>query len=130
MLINGTFAPAAGGSADAVPLCWWQGWSGGWYVSSVMALQRVSCAAPGHFLLVRRTPIGQRIPLMVGWSRNIEPALCREFADPLMAAVRAGANEIHVNLVGEELWQHEEAAVDIARGWDLSVFDDLAGAIH
>ena len=122
MLINGFFAPAAGGSANSIPLCWWQGWSGRWYVTSRMALSRRACDAPGVFVLVRRGEDGFASPLAVGSSDDIERTLRGEAAEALAAAAGAGANEIHVNLVGSGRAERDHAAFDIARAWTVPVW--------
>jgi hypothetical protein len=122
MLINGFCAASAGGSATAVPLCWWQGWSGRWYVASAMPLARLSCAAPGFFLLVNRSSAGCRTPVTLGCSDNVEGTLTGECADGLHRAIRAGANEVHVNLLADGAAERETAVTDIARGWNVPLW--------
>lgn len=122
MLINGFFTAAAGGSADAVPLCWWQGWSGYWYVTSTMPLRRRSCDAPGLFVLAHRDAIGNCTPVVIGTSPDIEHTLSGPAVTTLEAAVRAGANELHVNLVGSTPADWDRAAFDIARAWNVPVW--------
>lgn len=121
MLINGYFASAAGGSASAVPLCWWQGWTGRWYVTSKMAIDRRACDAPGFFVLARGGREGCPIPLAVGVAADIEATLAGPAAGSLGGAVAAGADEIHVNLAGTSPLEHETAAFDIARAWNVPV---------
>lgn len=122
MLINGFCTAAAGGSARAVPLCWWQGWSSRWYVTSAMPVRRLSCAAPGFFLLVNRSRSGSLTPVTLGCAENIEDTLTRDCADGLAQALEAGANELHVNLLAGEAADREAAVKDIARGWNVPLW--------
>lgn len=129
MLINGYCAASAGGSSRSVPLCWWQGFSGLWYVTTAMPLDRMSCASPGFFLLVNRSRSGGFTPVTLGCSEDVEETLTRTCLSGLTRAVLAGANEVHVNLLGADPSQREAAVSDIARGWDVPLWDWNGGRL-
>lgn len=119
MRIDGFCAASAGGSADAVPLYWWQGWTGRWHVASVMRLDGFACREPGAYVVARREPDGRCTPLMVGWADDVEAHLRGPRAGELAAAMARGASEVHVHLLADEHWQRAAIGRDLARGWAL-----------
>lgn len=119
MRIHDFHAAAAGGSAGAVPLYWWQGWTGRWHVASVMRLVGFACSEPGTYVLARCETDGRRTPLMVGWADDVEADLCGPRAEELADAVARGASEVHVHLLADEHWQRAAVGRDLARAWEL-----------
>ena len=121
MLINGYFASAAGGSAGAMPLCWWQGWTGRWYVMSVNSLTGFACPARGVYVVARRETDARPTPLMIGVAEDIGQAVFDDRGDELLEAIRHDASEVHVHLLAEDEWEFEAAARDLCRGWNLPI---------
>lgn len=119
MLINRYIPTTAGRSPSSVPLFWWQGWSGSWYVTSVFEIERLACDEPGTFLLVRREADGRATPLLVGAGRNVSEELFSTHGDALLRAIKAGAREVHVHLSAECDEERRFAMEDIAKGWHM-----------
>jgi hypothetical protein len=120
MLIKDILSAAAGRSTKAaVPLFWWQGWSSRWYVTSVLDLEGFSCRDAGVFIVARQEADGQRTPLMVGTADNVSDELFKDYGEPLMRAIKAGAREVHVHLAATDPAQREAAMQDVAAGWSM-----------
>lgn len=119
MRIHDYHAAQAGGSSEAVPMSWWQGWTGRWYVTTVSPLARFTCAEPGFYIIARRELDGTRTPLMVGTADDIGHDLATERAADLAAAWEAGANEVHLHLLDSSELSRDAAVKDLARAWAL-----------
>ncbi len=119
MLIGGSCTSSPGGSTGALPLFWWQGWSGRWYVMSIVALNTFSCAAAGCYVVAGRERDGSRTAMMVGAADDIESDLLERRWDEMRQGVRRDADEVHVHLIASEPWQRERVRCDIARAWNL-----------
>jgi len=119
MLIDDFVSAAAGGSPRSVPLFWWQGWSSRYYLTSVFDLKNLDCRECGVFIVVRREATGERTPLLVGSAERVSDALYDDYGDAFLRAIRAGANEIHVNLTAEAPWRRAAMVEDLAAGWAL-----------
>lgn len=120
MLIDGFISAAAGGSRREVPLFWWQGYSGRYHLTSIFNLKNFDCREPGAFILVRREPNGERTPLYIGVADSISDDIYADFGDELMRAIKAGANEVHVNFAAEGSWLRDAMVKDVAAGWSLN----------
>lgn len=119
MLINDYITASAGGSSGIVPLFWWQGWSGHWYLASVYSPLGFDCREAGTFVAARCDSSGKRFPLLVGTARNVSEELFSVYGEAFLRAVKAGANEIHVHLAAESDYQRDAAMNDIARAWQM-----------
>lgn len=126
MLINDYITASAGGSSGVVPLFWWQGWSGHWYLTTVFSPLRFECHEAGTFIVVRREADGTRVPLMVGTAENVSEELFSVHGDAFLRTVKAGANEVHVHLAAESEYQRQGAMGDIARAWQMPLPLDAA----
>lgn len=120
MLINDYISGAAGRSLCSVSLFWWEGYSTNWYLTSVFDLAQVDCTAAGAFVVVRRERNGDCTPLMVGAAQNVSDELYGVHGDAVLRAIRAGATELHVHLVAEDLDARETAMRDIAAAWKMT----------
>ena len=119
MRIYDIHAARAGGSSEAVPLFWWQGWTGRWYVASVCPVAGFGCAEPGLYIVARREADGTRTPLMIGSSDDVGADLSCARAEDFARALAAGATEIHLHLIEQPSWGREAAVKDLARAWAL-----------
>lgn len=120
MLIDGYISASPGGSPQALPFFWWQGWSSRYYLTSVFELKNLDCTESGTFIVVRREANGERTPLFVGTAARISDDLYDDYGDIFLRAIRAGANEIHVNFTADTPSQRASMIEDIADGWCLT----------
>ncbi|MEM9222631.1 MAG: hypothetical protein AAGB11_09540 [Pseudomonadota bacterium] len=108
-----------GGASQRVPLFWWQGWSGRYHLTSIYGLRNFACRERGVFVLVRRELDGSRTPLLAGYAESISDDIYDDYGHALLRAIRAGATEIHVNLVTVTPEIGLEMVKDIEQGWNL-----------
>jgi len=128
MLIDGFISAAAGGSRREIPLFWWQGFSGRYHLTSIFDLKNFDCPEPGAFVIVRREADGERTPLFVGIARSISQDIYVDFGAELMRAIKAGANEVHVNFAADGEWLRNVMVDDLAKGWSLDVLTQRVAA--
>lgn len=128
MLIDGFISAAAGGSRREVPLFWWQGFSGRYHLTSIFDLKNFDCREPGAFIIVRREKDNERTPLFIGTAKSISADIYDDFGAELMRAIKAGANEVHVNFADDGSWLRDVMVDDVAKGWSLNVLSQRVPA--
>ena len=98
------------------PHHWWQGASGRWWITTIFPLTIPSFSAGCVYVMARRMPDGQRVPMYIGQTEDSRERMREHLSNKMLLAAVLGANELHLHFLATTKDQRLAVETDLRNG--------------